>query len=139
MQLCGGLNWRILDLGCREPISPSLQASGALAANGHKKPVVKALKPASWVVMAFGAQNALRKNFVLEGKGKKIILKLLCCFVLKTKRGRCVEEVHSLTSLGVHAKDQIQSELIAGWFRYRTSSVLTSLSWKSIWKLPFVC
>lgn len=79
MQLCGGLNWRILELKSLEPISPSLQVSRALTAKGHKKPVVKALKPACWVVMSFDAQNALIKNFLLEGKNnnEKNILELL--------------------------------------------------------------
>lgn len=71
MQLCGGVNWRILDIRSQEPISLSLQVSRALAANRHEKPVVKALKPACWVVMAFDNQNALRKNFVREGKERK--------------------------------------------------------------------
>lgn len=80
MQLCSGLNWRILDLGSWKPISKSLQVSRALAANGHKKPVVKALRPACWVVMSFFHSKCFEKEILVwkeSKKKKKITLKFL--------------------------------------------------------------
>lgn len=83
-QLCGGLKCGISDLGSQEPISPSLQVSRSLAANGCKKPVVKAQKLACWIVMSFDTQSALRENLDVEGKEKNVLKRLF--FVLCGRR-----------------------------------------------------
>jgi len=88
--------------------------------------------------MSLDTRRALRKNFVLEGRREKDYFEITSTSLQHQPTKSIVKGVQSLTSLEVHAENQIQSELIAGCFYYRDSSVLTSFSCKSIWKLPLM-